>query len=60
MTEARATLIDALLAAGVLLALLADALLGFAWADPAAALTITYYAVREGIATLSATVPPER
>ena len=49
IAEAKVTLIDALLAAAVLLGLLANAGLGWSWADPAAALVIVYYAVREGI-----------
>ncbi len=48
VAEAKVTLIDALLAAAVLLGLLANALLGWSWADPAAALVIVYYATREG------------
>ncbi len=55
VAEARVTLLDALLAAAVLLGLLANALLGWSWADPAAALVIVYYAAREGIQLLAAT-----
>jgi divalent metal cation (Fe/Co/Zn/Cd) transporter len=53
-TEARVTLIDAYLAAAVLLGLSANAALGWSWADPAAALAIVYYAVREGLRALTA------
>jgi divalent metal cation (Fe/Co/Zn/Cd) transporter len=51
-TEAKVTLIDAGLAAAVLLGLLANAVLGWSWADPAAALVIVYYAIREGVHVL--------
>lgn len=47
-TEARVTLIDAGLAAGVLVGLIANAALGWGWADPVAGLLIVYYAIREG------------
>jgi divalent metal cation (Fe/Co/Zn/Cd) transporter len=53
-TEATVTLVDAYLAAAVLLGLLANASLGWSWADPAAALAIVYYAVREGLRALTA------
>jgi divalent metal cation (Fe/Co/Zn/Cd) transporter len=46
-TEARVTLIDAYLAAAVLLGLVLNATLGWWWADPAAGLVIVYYAARE-------------
>jgi divalent metal cation (Fe/Co/Zn/Cd) transporter len=52
-TEATVTLIDAYLAAAVLLGLLANAVLGWSWADPAAALVIVYYATREGLQALA-------
>ena len=58
VTEAKVTLIDALLAAAVLLGLLANAALGWSWADPAAALVIVYYAVREGIEALTTVASP--
>lgn len=47
-TEARVTLIDAYLAAAVLLGLLANAALNWWWADPLAGLVIVYYGLREG------------
>ncbi|HEX2902374.1 MAG TPA: cation transporter [Jatrophihabitans sp.] len=47
LTEARVTVIDGLLACAVLLGLLLNAVLGWWWADPLAALVIGYYAVRE-------------
>lgn len=47
-TEARVTVIDGLLACAVLLGLILNAVLGWWWADPAAALVIVYYGVREG------------
>lgn len=46
-TEARVTLIDAYLAAAVLLGLVLNDALGWWWADPAAALVMVYYAARE-------------
>jgi divalent metal cation (Fe/Co/Zn/Cd) transporter len=47
-TEARVTLIDALLAFAVLLGLILNAALDWWWADPAAAFVIVYYGTREG------------
>ena len=47
-TEGRVTLIDAYLAAAVLLGLLANASLDWWWADPIAGLVIVYYGLREG------------
>ena len=55
VTEAKVTLIDAGLAAGVLVGLIANAALGWRWADPAAGLLIVYYAIREGWKTSHAT-----
>ncbi len=46
-TEARVTFIDAYLAAAVFLGLLANAALGWWWADPVAGLVIVYYGIRE-------------
>lgn len=46
-TEARVTLIDAYLAAAVLIGLVLNATLGWWWADPTAGLVIVYYAARE-------------
>ena len=51
-TEARVTVIDGLLATAVLLGLIANAALGWWWADPVAALVIVYYGIREGWHTL--------
>ncbi len=51
-TEARVTLIDALLAAAVFVGLILNALLGWWWADPLAGLVIVYYGAREGIEAL--------
>ncbi len=48
MTEAHVTLIDALLAAAVLVGLLLNALAGWWWADPLAGLVIVYYGLKEG------------
>jgi divalent metal cation (Fe/Co/Zn/Cd) transporter len=47
-TEARVTLIDAYLAAAVLVGLILNALAGWWWADPLAGLVIVYYGIREG------------
>ncbi|HZS86596.1 MAG TPA: cation transporter [Chloroflexota bacterium] len=47
-TEARVTLIDAALAAAVLVGLTLNALLGWWWADPLAGLVIVYYGLTEG------------
>lgn len=49
-TEAHVTLIDAYLAAAVLVGLLLNALLDWWWADPLAGFVIVYYGIREGIA----------
>lgn len=49
ITEAHVTLIDAYLAAAVLVGLVLNALLGWWWADPLAGLVIVYYGLREGI-----------
>ncbi len=46
-TESRVTLIDAYLAAAVLLGLLLSVTLGWWWADPLAGLVIVYYGLRE-------------
>jgi divalent metal cation (Fe/Co/Zn/Cd) transporter len=47
-TEARVTLVDAYLAAAVLIGLVLHTLLGWWWADPLAGLVIVYYGLREG------------
>jgi divalent metal cation (Fe/Co/Zn/Cd) transporter len=49
LTESRVTLIDAYLAATVLIGILTNALFGWWWADPAAGLVIVYYGIREGL-----------
>ena len=46
-TEGRVTLIDALLAAAVLVGLVLNSAVGWWWADPAAGYVLVYYAVRE-------------
>ncbi len=46
-TEGRATLIDGILAAAVLLGLALNAALSWWWADPAAGYVLVYYAGRE-------------
>jgi divalent metal cation (Fe/Co/Zn/Cd) transporter len=52
LTEGRVTLVDAYLAGAVLLGLLLNALFGWWWADPLAALVIIYYGIREAIHAL--------
>ena len=47
--EARMSIIDAALAFGVLVGLAANALFGWWWADPIAALLVAVAAIREGI-----------
>jgi divalent metal cation (Fe/Co/Zn/Cd) transporter len=49
LTESRVTLVDAYLAASVLVGIALNALLGWWWADPFAALIIVYYGIREGL-----------
>ena len=46
-TEGRVTMIDGILAVGVLLGLTLNATLGWWWADPAAGYVLVYYAARE-------------
>jgi divalent metal cation (Fe/Co/Zn/Cd) transporter len=58
VAESRVTLIDAALAIAVLLGLVANSALGWAWADPAAGLVIVYYALREGASALAEYWPP--
>lgn len=48
-TEGRVTLIDAYLAAAVLLGLVLNATFGWGWADPLAGLVIVFYGTREGL-----------
>ncbi len=53
LTEGKVTLVDAYLAGAVLLGLILNALSGWWWADPIAALVIIYYGLREGIHAMS-------
>lgn len=46
-TEGRVTLVDALLAAAVLIGLALNSLVGAWWADPLAGLVIVVYGIRE-------------
>ena len=50
IAESRVTVIDAYLAAAVLVGLVLNALFGWWWADPISALVIVYCGVREGSA----------
>ncbi len=52
ITEGRVTLIDALLAAAVLIGLILNAAFGWWWADPLAGLVIVYYGLKEGLAAI--------
>jgi divalent metal cation (Fe/Co/Zn/Cd) transporter len=47
-TEARVTVVDAYLAASVLLGVVLNATVGWWWADPLAGLVLVYYGVKEG------------
>ena len=51
-TEGRVTLVDAYLAAAVLVGLVLNAALGWWWADPLAGFVIVFYGVKEGWAAL--------
>lgn len=51
-TEGRVTLVDALLAAAVLIGLLLNAAIGWWWADPLAGYVILVYGLKEGRAAL--------
>lgn len=48
LTEGHVTLVDAYLAAAVLVGLVLNSLFGWWWADPVAGLVIVYYGLREG------------
>lgn len=48
-TEARVTVIDALLAFCVLIGISLNTLFGWWWADPMAALVIVFYGIKEGL-----------
>jgi divalent metal cation (Fe/Co/Zn/Cd) transporter len=52
LTEGKVTLVDGLLALAVMGGLLLNAEAGWWWADPAAALVLVIYGVREGFASL--------
>lgn len=51
-TESRVTLVDAYLAAAVLIGLVLNATFGWWWADPLAGLVIVFYGIKEGWAAL--------
>lgn len=48
LTEAKVTLVDAYLAASVLLGVTLNAILGWWWADPIAGLVLVFYGIKEG------------
>ena len=48
LTEGHVTLVDAYLAAAVLIGLILNGLFGWWWTDPLAGLVIVYYGLREG------------
>lgn len=50
IAESQVTVIDAYLAAAVLVGVALNALLGWWWADPLSGLAIVYYALTEGVA----------
>ncbi len=50
--EAKVTAVDGMLAGSVLSGIALNALFGWWWADPLAALVIVYYGIREGYAAL--------
>lgn len=52
-TEGRVTLVDAYLAAAVLVGLVLNAALGWWWADPTASYVIVVYGIKEGSAALA-------
>lgn len=52
-TEGKVTLVDAYLAAAVLLGLVLNAAVGWWWADPLAGLVIVFYGVKEGLHALA-------
>jgi divalent metal cation (Fe/Co/Zn/Cd) transporter len=52
-TEGRVTLVDAYLAAAVLVGLVLNAALGWWWADPTAGYVIVVYGIKEGSAALA-------
>jgi divalent metal cation (Fe/Co/Zn/Cd) transporter len=54
LTEGKVTLVDGLLALAVMAGLLVNAALGWWWADPAAALVLVGYGLREGLVSLRA------
>jgi divalent metal cation (Fe/Co/Zn/Cd) transporter len=64
LTEGRVTTIDGLLAVAVLAGLVLNAVFGWWWADPLAALVLVYYAQREAWHIFTETdwlqVPPHR
>jgi len=52
VAEGRVTMVDAILAASVLVGLVLNALLGWWWADPLSGVVILGYAMNEGVASI--------
>jgi divalent metal cation (Fe/Co/Zn/Cd) transporter len=50
--ESKVTVVDGMLAGSILIGIALNALLGWWWADPLAALVIVYYGFKEGYAAL--------
>ena len=48
LTESRVTLVDAYLAAAVMIGLALNAAFGWWWADPTAGMIIVFYSLKEG------------
>jgi len=59
MTESRVTFVDGMLATFVVAGLVANALLGWWWADPASAFIIVAYSIRESVEALRLANAPE-
>lgn len=53
ITEGKVTVVDAYLAASIMIGLLLNAIFGLWWADPVSALIIVYYGIKEGRAAFT-------
>jgi divalent metal cation (Fe/Co/Zn/Cd) transporter len=56
-TEGKVTLVDAYLAAAVLMGLVLNAALRWWWADPLAGMVIVFYGIKEGVTALRSATP---